>query len=137
MPKHADQEKRAFAIGALEAGYSRTEVQSYTGMSRSALSRLCLRVKASESGESSSDPTLRKRGTGRQVLMTEERRSEIQKVVEEEDEDERKVSALYVWEKLESCNGKCLRSVQQVVADARKGREETAETKTKDSNNNS
>ena len=69
--------------------------------------------------------------------MTEERRREIQKVMEEEDEDERKVSALYVWEKLESCHGKCLRSVQQVVTDVRREREETAETKTKDSNNNS
>ena len=69
--------------------------------------------------------------------MTEEMRREIRKVMEEEDDDEREVSALYIWEKLPSCNGKCLRSVQQVVLEIRREREETAKTKKKDSNNNS
>ena len=108
MPKHPDKDRRAFAIGALQAGFSRKEIGDYTGMSSSALSRLFQRVKASESGESSLDPTSWKPGFGRRLLMTDEMRREIRKVMEEEDDDEREVSALYIWEKLLSCNLLCL-----------------------------
>ena len=137
MPKHPDMKLRTFAIEAVEAGFSWKEIQEYTKMSSSALSRLFQRVKKSESGKSSLDPTSRKPGSGRRWLMTEELRREIRKVMEEEDDDEREVSVLYIWEKLPSLNGMCLRSVQQVVTDVRREREETAKTKKKkDSNNN-
>ena len=56
--------------------------------------------------------------------------------MEEEDEDVMEVSAFYIWEKLPCLNGICLRSVQQVVTDVRREREQMAKTKS-DSNNNS
>ena len=49
--------------------------------------------------------------------MNEELKLQIRKVMEEEDEDEMKVLAFYIWEKLPSLNGICLRSIQQVVTD--------------------
>ena len=123
MPKHPDRLLRTFAIEAEAAGYSRAEISTFTHMSSSALSRLFQKAKEFQSGESSLDPSLRKPGSGRRLEMTEELRHEIQKVMDEEDEDEREVLAFYIWEKLPSLNGMCLRSVQQVATDVRRERE--------------
>ena len=78
---------------------------------------------------------MQKPGSGRPKEMTEELKLQIRKVMEEEDEDVMEVSAFYIWEKLPCLNGICLRSVQQVVTDVRREREQTAKTKS-DSNNN-
>ena len=132
MAKHADQQKRFFAIMALEAGYSKSEIRSFTNMSRQALDRLFRKSAEFSSGKSSADPTLRKPGSGRPKEMTDELRLQIRKVMEEEDEDEMKVSAWYIREKLPSLNGICLRSIQQVVTDIRREKNNQPQ---KDNNN--
>ena len=80
MPKHADQMKKTFAIEAYEAGYSRSEITSFTHISRSALGRLLQKSAEFQSGKSSLDPTLRKPGSGRPKEMTEELKLQIRKV---------------------------------------------------------
>ena len=57
MPKHADAEKKAFSIGAFEAGYSKSEISSYTDISRTAMDRLLCKSAEFSSGKSLADPT--------------------------------------------------------------------------------
>ena len=109
MPKHPDKNRRAFAIMAYEANFPRSEISSYTNISKTALGRLIRRSEKFQSGESSLAPFSRKPGSGRPKEMTEELKLQIRKVMEEEDEDVMKVSALYIWEKLPCLNGICLR----------------------------
>ena len=94
MLKHPDKKRQAFAIMAYVAGYSRSEISSYTNISLTALGRLIRKSAEFQTGESSLDPTLRKPGSGRPKQMTEELKLQIKKVMEDEDTDEMKVLGL-------------------------------------------